>query len=205
MMLTRRLQNFLEGVFHLPQLGSVEWKEMEIKYDQHQQDLKQRFPVRYFLTFTVIDNYLYPIEKTIDDAYWWVRYHTTDRYHYLDLRQPKRLNHFSNPDGYSYGYQDIDRRMLYAMFNLLCQFVEHELSTVYISPEALQRDASLQFQYDRCVEIKALYRYWKVERQELHRQIDMAQEERMELQNQFDAKEDEMLMRLLKVRRFLWS
>jgi hypothetical protein len=55
-------------------------------------------------------------KKIPGNIWWWVRYHTTDRYHILDLRHK----------GYPYGWRDVPEKMEMALFALLVDFVEKE-------------------------------------------------------------------------------
>lgn len=219
------IKSSLEKLFRLPSPpASYDWDTMFEDEEKRQKELSARYPVRYFLAYTVFDRLLFPVERRVSNAYWWVRYHTTHRYHFLDLRQPETINHFKNHDHYAYGYSDVQQRMLYAMFNLLCHFVEKELPHVDVDAASLVDRPELQEQYNFCVEVKALYHYWKIDRHDLQREYDMVLyewskmhhsnndeardalwKEVDELEKKVNNTEDEMSMRLLKIRRHLWS
>lgn len=55
----------------------------------------------------------------IDDAYQWVRYRTYNRFHCVNMGETLKP-----------GYYDIDIRMLHANFTLLCSYVEKEMDII---------------------------------------------------------------------------
>lgn len=127
-------------------------------------------------------------------------------------------------------WTDKDHVMLQACFQLLVDFIEQE------KPQAI-----IDYRHDRrhrmqWCELQALYRYWKVERPRMQREVDRAlsrwsakyryrlepnpdgQSSRMvvlsqdkaagrrhwRLERRFEKQEDEMLRRLIAIRRHLW-
>ena len=56
----------------------------------------------------------YNLGRWINNAYWWVRHRTVDRYNIVHIKSLKP------------GYYDTDTRLLHSMFDLLVEFVEHE-------------------------------------------------------------------------------
>jgi hypothetical protein len=222
--------------FHLPgpkDLGmsnsntSMPWKHFsntnEPDWDDYYAKLAELYPVKFFLTSTLPGLIRYTWLRwagwKLRDAYWWVRYHTINKYHMLDLRQPD----------YKYGYLEPDTKMLYAMFNLLNEAVD--TGHLYIPSEDEIQDAedyerhALQCQRDEYLEVKAIHHWWNVERLEEHKaekdlldrwhtlfSIDRSSTEAKQLHEQLSEmetlhhqKEEEMTIRLMKVRRHLWS
>jgi hypothetical protein len=177
---------------------------------------------------SIKNNVMRAVKKFISDSHYWVMSHTIRRYHILDLRQPK--NNISNEDNYDWGWQDIDRRMLFAIFNLLNEFVKYEMPYRYIpSEEDVADDPSLKEQRDSCLEVLAIHKWWNEDRKrdaviiekalEVWWKIgggikninnhsieaDSAHREWMRLNDDFNKKEDNMIMRLMMVRRSLWT
>lgn len=111
----------------------------------------------------------YPIHRASWWAWDWLRYHTTHRFHKLDLR--------SAGDDYRYGYLDRDHAMLLACFKCLCEFVEVEMDIV-----------NWEYKRDVEAEIQTLYLWWTKER----------------LCADYE-KDNEMLLRLIKIRGHLWT
>jgi hypothetical protein len=117
-------------------------------------------------------------------AYWpakiwyWFRCHTFTRYHALDMR-----NRF-----YYWGWQDRCDLLLYASFNLLCQFIEEEHPPKEIDGE---ENAHWNKAYN---EMYVLYNWWKTERKEYHNNM----------RKEGEDKDQEMLHRLVEIRQFLW-
>lgn len=120
---------------------------------------------------------------------YWLRTHTINRYHLLDLR---------GQGDYTWGYLDPCHKMWLACFAILCDFVENESPTVGLNgidayyklgptgrPLQIQdgspskeRDwwehekESILAQVAREKEIRAVYEWWKNGRAEEHRKLD---------------------------------
>lgn len=141
----------------------------------------------------------------IRGVYHWVRCHVWNRYHIIDLRR--------HGDGeYRWGWIDRDWAMYLACFHLLCDFVENEDPEVgtrtldSYRPDWVKNDSEwlgveqVQAQIDDDAEIRALYDWWKRGRAEDHKRYE-ASDWSYKVREELDAKDDEMLMRLMKVRR----
>jgi hypothetical protein len=141
---------------------------------------------------------------------YWLRCKTFTRYHIINI---------SGQDGYKWGWIDRDHAMYLACFKLLTEFVELEDPTVGLRTEVdyrgdLDEKEWLEFhrpsiipQLEREVEVRALYNWWKAARKQewdacyaLKRGTEMYDE-----MNRLEEKDEEMLMRLMKVRRSLWT
>lgn len=198
--------------------------------------IKREYPIKYFFASTMasffmkrynkISNYVYEI-------FYYLKCHfkRSHQYHKLDLSQPKMItviendgsvNKINNEDYYSYGWLDVDVRMMYAIFNLLNSYVENELKI--ITEEDIAKDPSfISYKKDQ-EEIIAIHHWWNVERkvlqQENHNLTDKwyflseakrkdaaqrASKEVQDFETAFNNKTDEMIDRLMKIRRKLWS
>lgn len=161
------------------------------------------------------------IKRKINDAIWWVKHRTTHRYHIIDI---------SGQDGYDRGWIDRDHAMYLACFKILCDFVELEDPDIgnrtlanYTSenykPEGDEL-AALEAQIADEKEIRYLYDWWTTGRRYLHekarKQLDAAGpgiekyktpefEAWCKEMDRLDAMDEEMLARLMKVRRRLWT
>jgi hypothetical protein len=147
---------------------------------------------------------------------YWLRCHTVDRYHVINI---------SGQDGYEWGWIDRDRAMYLACFKCLVEYVELEKPGEVIDWES-DEDHSRAWK-----EIQDLYHWWKTGRAKEHAEHDALvdawrksypggdpefrvkdgryQDERwvtwLKRSTELEEKDDEMLMRLMKVRRFLWT
>ena len=117
----------------------------------------------------------------LQHKYWWVKDRTWKRQHLLDLRD--------EGNNYSAGYCDIREKVLLANFKLLRTFVEQEI-------QRIDWDDTAEYQKVRA-EIDALYHWWTVERP--GKITDFIYDANWE------AQEEEMLLRLIKVRAYLWT
>lgn len=189
-------------------------------WEDYYADLKKAYPIRYFFAETLADFLRFkvwaPIVKPFKDFKYWFVSHVVPsrRYHMLDLRQP---------NGYRYGWQDTDRRMLYANFNLLNEFVKHEMEDFYCPTPDECSDEGSRIQRNTYFEIHEIHNWWNVERQKELNAIDKLTndwwkakkaidpraselfDELQSLKQKYDEKEEEMLIRLIKVRKSLWT
>ena len=144
---------------------------------------------------------------------YWLRCHTFTKYHIINI---------SGQDGYKWGWIDRDHAMYLACFKLLTEFVELEDPTVgqrtlddYRGEPGVIDDAeweqyhkpSIVPQLEREVEVRALYDWWKTTRkQEWDACYAMKSGQPMyDEMDRLEEKDEEMLMRLMKVRRTLWT
>jgi hypothetical protein len=143
----------------------------------------------------------------------------------LDLRQPHKAGGLPNIDNYRYGWRDVPEKMLYAMFNLLGEYFLEEPTDLrkWHTPEEIEADAGMKQQQHNLDEARAIHKWWTVERNEEMTAIqDMtmkwhdAREVRDphaeeywkqlgQMKDDFEAKTDEMIGRLMLIRRSLWT
>lgn len=141
------------------------------------------------------------VVEAVQNAWYWVRCHTYNRYHVINV---------SGEDGeYDWGWQDADHRMLLACFKLLREFVEQEdpgvgLRTVedYLGAgEPLDSDIALSVrkQVARERRVRELYVWWTATRPRLHRLSDGS--DTVELYEQ----DQRRLHQLVELRGGLWT
>ena len=206
----------------------------ETTWEDYEEKLAQLYPVRFFLAYTLttfFQDLWRDVTRPFKNAYWYVRHHTIDCYHWLDLRQPKgRWGGW----GYNYGYCEVGQQIEYAIVNIFVRFVEDALTYSYFVPSeeeaAKDNDQDLDHQYtgfkrqlDDYKEMMAIYQWITKERcaeQQEHddkltqwsdaRQVFAANErvlweELQALEERNDAKLEEMLARILKIRNRMWT
>jgi hypothetical protein len=204
-------------------------------WEDYYEEIAQKFPIRNFFGITLPDFIKYKIWFRIwvpyNTLYQYLVSHLvpSQRYHMLDLRQPCDKNQAVNFDCYRYGWVDVPERMLYAMFNLLDKYIEenpYALSYEYSQWE-VENTPDLQHGYELQQETKAILHWWKVERKESLLNLEKMSKELVELADNKDklspgeysekctryhqakedleTKADEMLIRLIKIRRELWT
>jgi hypothetical protein len=232
---------FLRKLFHLPgpkELGrsssnalpSREFTPESTEYcwEDWNQEVKEKFPIRYFFAETLADFVHYKIwftiAKPISDTHYWLVSHIVPkrRYHMLDLRQPD--NGKGDDDVYRYGWRDVPEKMLFAIFNLLDQFVREELPNKYFpTEEEASKDEFLQIQRNNCLEAQAIHHWWTIDRKLANKKINdlrvawskahrarlpEAKEmliELRKLEEEFEKTTEEMIARLMKIRLTLWT
>jgi hypothetical protein len=234
----------LRKIFKLPNPVQLGWSDSNFLEDEEWSDnpkgktwqdwhrtVKKMHPVKYFITETFGDFLRYKIWLRLtrpfkDFHYWFVsNLIPSRRYHMLDLRQPCSKNKNSNRDCYQYGWRDVPEKMLYAMFNLLGEYLNEEPHDVadWSTPEEISNYAGLKEQQNNLIEARAIYHWWTVERhEERSRYYDMLNawsnarktkdpkkeeywKQMRKLDDDFEAKTDEMILRLMKIRRTLWT
>lgn len=100
--------------------GDYTWEDFD-------ESVKKKCPIR-FKIHRLFSNAVDVICRILSDIPYWLRTHTYNRYHIVDIRQPK-----NSPDEYSYrwGYIDDSRAIVLANFTILCNFVENEFMPQY--------------------------------------------------------------------------
>lgn len=195
-------------------------------WEKFHKEMKQTYPIKFFIFHTMSRWFSYQWGK-VDRLLYKIKCHTLKkyRYHLLDLRQPKETDEF---DTYRFGWIDSDNQMLLALFNILINFCEKEQNiSEYIN--LLKKENNKDgFCWDEQIkayeEIQSIYTYWKtdrkVERSNVDKLLDecygrgksmhdpaleFKKTELTRLEEQFDTKEDEMLHRLINVRKYMWT
>jgi hypothetical protein len=198
-------------------LRDLLFEDSEGKYtwEDWREEVKRDYPIRYFLNRTLpyfFNSCIYPFTF----VYNFLKYNLCPkhRYHILDLRQPK-----AQCDTYRWGYSDPRERMLYACFNLLKELVERELSPIETTISNCEKrvgeckdEDEKNILFDQLLyfkEINSLYEWWKdvrkVEYEEKEIMYDLDKNKWMEASQRFEEKEQEMFMRLAKIREYLWT
>lgn len=217
--------NALQSREFSPDCDGYTWEDWDV-------EVKRLHPIKYWIAETAGDFIRYkiwlPVWRPIENARYWLVSHLVPsrRYHFLDLRQPRKSGDIPNLDCYRWGWTDVPEKMLYAMFNLLGEYLnKEEPSDVskWYSMEEINADPCLKSQHESLEEAKAIYHWWTVGRKlELDENSKLltlwsnAKKNRSpdtkefwdKLQESDKAKEekvDEMAIRLLKIRKCLWT
>lgn len=162
--------------------GDYTWGDWE-------KEVRAKYPVRYFFNETFRHWFVVNIVKRISHFFYWFRSVTYKRYHVLDLRQPKDDTGLEDHnDSYRWGYLDWDRKILFACFNVLVDYVDHlnkidyHFGTNDKDLAALKQniieasDVEKGLYEDKLLflnELKELYSYWKIERKEQYKKEDL--------------------------------
>jgi hypothetical protein len=200
----------------------------ETTWEDYEERLAREYPVRYFIASTVPDFFSNLWRKLIRKpvaVVFWLKCHLIPRhrYHLVDVRQPK--DPVSGEPGYSHGWLDADWKIVYALMNILVDFIENEHKYVPTKEEA-ESDPSFKSQLDAYNEMMAIYRFWTVEQYEMNakatelqdawwscrrnRSLDDEESRKLyDAMNEYDAMRDaklnEMLHRLIDVRGSMWT
>lgn len=116
-------------------------------------DWKDRFWSWYYNKVKWKLQYKWPF-KQLGEACYWLRTHTYNRYHMLDIRNKR--------NGYEWGWMDRCEGIVFANFAILVDFVEKEKPFVHVDW------TSDDDHINAAKEIRDLYRWWKVERKRDH-------------------------------------
>lgn len=163
----------------------------------------------------------------LGDIWYWIRCHTYDRFHIIDLRDR------GEGHGYKWGWMDRDHQMLIACFTLLRDFVEKEDPDVgLVGPEAYfeaghvyqeGEQEAVEQQISHGKEIRELYEWWVEGRAKEHAEVSAMIADTTGFENgldivkhpnfdewakrdeELDAKDDAQLLRLIKIRGHLWT
>lgn len=190
--------------------------------------VKEMHPVKYWLAETAPDfvryNVWLPVARPVENARYWLVSHLVPsrRYHMLDLRQSCK----DSQDCYRYGWADVPEKMLYAMFNLLGEYLDKEQPVdlaLHYTHEQIEDDPYLKAQQEAFEEAQAIYYWWTVTRHEEAARCDKlfddylaarkskaANRDFLQISHRTEEKmnEDkveEMISRLMMIRRTLWT
>lgn len=243
----KKFKKFLHKHFGLPtpvELGRSERNSLPMKdfcepddytWESWNKEVKAKYPVRFFFLETFRHWFVVHVTMQVSHFFYWFKSMTYRRYHMLDLRQPK-----GSYEDYTWGYLDPDRAMLFAMFNILVKHVDYlNESKWHYGPneetfEKLKQDIietvspEEKLLYEEKLkylkELKALYDYWTIEREEdckkrdklltdwsKHRTDDKVKgddsrwEALRKAEEELEKTEELMLFRLLSIRGHLWT
>jgi len=225
--------NLIARMLHIPtpmELGKSESNALpsrffpnddkdEYTWEDYDMEMRVKYPIRWFLTRTIPTwwrRYVWGTYAPLERFRYWVVSNTIHRYHMLDLRQP---------GGYRYGWLDSDSQILYANFNILENFYKNELGslcTEFSEEEAKEEYAKQQLEFIE--DVKKLHHYWTVDRPAFQKLIEaaasdacvarkaknFAKSEEMyktleKSQQNFDDLETTMLMKLINIRKQMWT
>lgn len=225
--LGRSKRNALPMKFHADD-GDYTWEDWEI-------EVKKDYPVRYFIGKTVPRQLHRKIINPVDNFFYWLRTNTINKYHLLDLRQPKT----DTKDDYKWGWIDECDKLILANFSVLRDYMKdyHANKSFVYGPDeesirllekelidsenkSGSKDIGIREQIKHLKEIKNIWEYWIFDRKILLKNIDKAlknwaetpkgtiKEKRYDilkqLEEDFDILEEDMLIRLIRVRKSLW-
>lgn len=235
----------LKSLIRLPSPVDLGWSSVNALEDEDWSDdpqgktwqdwhrhVKELHPVKYWfretLTGFVKRKIYWPIKHPVEKAHYWLVSHVvlSRRYHMLDLRQLHHHEHCHPHKCYHYGWVDVPDKMLFAIFNLLGEYLNgekpYDLSQHY-SKEQIDSDGGMKNQQANLEEAKAIYHWWTVGRDqavdsrnwylnrwsEAKKNKDPRKEyywdKMKDLDAKFEEKDDEMIARLMRIRRTLWT
>jgi len=189
-----------------PDVRGYTWEDYNI-------DIRILYPIRNFLfntfSFWFKAKFIWPIKR----GWYWFKHRVVLRTHMLDLRQPK-----DGCDGYRHGYCDPRQCVLYACFNSLVMLVEKEYGGVENIILEDDNEFAVDWNHARS-EMKELYFYWTIgrhkEQKATHALYDAyiadslhlksLREEWLKAEDAREKHEQEMLVRLVKIREYMWT
>ena len=179
-------------------------------WEDWRRDMKRIKPMRYFC-FETLPNFFNRIYYKINNFLYYVKSNTYKKQHFLDLRQPKDSQIELE---YRYGYCDVRQKMIYANFNLLCEFVEKS----YKGTRGIQKRINwLKENHPCCVEeisflnkVIDLYYWWKFDIQikysELYSSTNKVDcDSHCEIQDSLEIEITQKLVEMLSLREHFWT
>lgn len=189
-------------------------------WEKRDQELRKKYPVRYFLFNTVpdgIDMFFHrTVVRPLHDLKWAI----------LHRLHPKHQYNVLKPRSLKPGYYDSDTRILHACMDELSEFVEWNERNDWIDWAG---DDKHKIAW---IEMKAIYKWWNKDRAKMEEKADLAirkwhdayteeggfdrtknlskranrlSDEHQRLEDLIVATDEDMLIRLMKIRRFLWT
>ena len=203
----------------------------ELTWEDWRERVQKEYPIKYMLSEDLMPWLRKKYKQYINEPIYWIKCHTISKYkyHLIDIREPLKDNFGFPPtkETYRYGWIDADTKMIFALFKIFNDFVEKEMKDWYIpSDEDIQTDVHLITQRNTYLEIKAIhYRYnierkrnekisddllsaWSHSRNDTNERSPLSNKLWNDLKNQDEInkkREEEMIERLLKIRKNLWA
>lgn len=194
--------------------------EEQYTWEDWEREMRVAHPIRYFLSETLPRRCSVWWRTFVTEPIYWLQCHILPsyRFHMLDLRNP-------GPGiDYTYGYRDPVWVLMAACFVVLRIYIEDEEPSdpaLHWTAEEIAADVSLSSQKAHYDEAMTIYNWWMVDRlvaeQEEHRLFLLTKtattpEEHREYTRVWldytravEVREDEMLLRLIRIRHSLWT
>jgi hypothetical protein len=202
-------------------------------WEDWHETIKKKYPIRYFFaeTFPLFlkRKIWWKISFPANKFYYWVmcHIHPEHKFHLLDLRQP--IDNKYNIDRYRYGWIDIPHKMLFAMFNLLKEYIDSDPYDISsdLSMDIINADSAYKEQYEKLKEAKDLLYWWEVTRKNdyallddmrttwsiMHKNKEARQngsadkllDAIRDYESSLEKTAEEMLIRLVKIRSFMFD
>ncbi len=222
----------LKKTFGLPTVVDLGWSDSNAlpmrrfqpgvqgwTWEDYHEEMKVKYPIRYFFFETFVRWFSVHVTMPLEHAKWYVRDNLVRRTHMLDLRQTSWVD---GCDDYSGGYIDPLNEILYACMNSLNRFISEThgvkhadwlAKTLAEKPVDDPSRGVLEDNYAMYTEAIAIHKWWNIDRKSdfmrMSNTDDYTSPEASKATfarwDAFEAKEDEMLVRLMKIRRGLWS
>ena len=191
-------------------------------WEEYYKKCRELHPIKWKLSETIKYFTRWPRVK---DAFYWLRTHTYNRYHILDLRDAEP----ENKDGYKWGWIDRTNALPLAAFLVLRKFVEEErpwncsecIKKLEVDGDENGELLHLYNQQKDYEEIMSLYNWWVKDRLEENERFeknindyyddwkkDPTEDNKQKWFHAEDARnrrEEEQLIRLVKIRNCLWT
>lgn len=173
-MIKYKKQNFVQKMFNwrVPNALPISFlsKENEYTWEAWDKEMKSKFPIRYFL-FEIMPDFIFGIKRSLNNKIYEFKSKLFLKQHLLDIRQPK-CGYYQ----YRYGYCDMVEKLIFANFNMLCEFVEKE----YKGLDGIKDRIEFLSDKPECVdEIKflnkviELYNWWRIDLPKTQLEFDM--------------------------------
>lgn len=179
-------------------------------WDKWENDKKSKYPIRFFLFEDLPVYFSVYIKRPIKDLYWYIRHRTFDRYHVIKTNLEP-------------GYYDVDTLMLESCFKLLERFVDEEDGLNFIdwswNEDHKNIEKEIVFLLNWYRGRKERERIWDANnptpefRNEFKNikiwgyitpEFSEWAKKRNEAEIKWQEEDTEMMIRLVKIRKFLW-
>jgi hypothetical protein len=175
-------------------------KEGEYTWEDWHEEMKKKFPYKYFVYETIPDHFSYIFNK-IDRKLYWVKSVTYKNQHLLDLRQSE-----GSAYEYKFGYSDPRQKFIYAVFAILELYVQEHRGIDGLKKRLAWQKTSDEPQekwieaYTVFIEI---YNWWKEELPIKVKELD--RNFSFELENSIEKEINEKIKQLTDYREYLWT
>lgn len=155
------------------------------------------------------------VKQKMEKVLWWFRYRFDPRHRYHVINT---MDKWGKLNGVTYGWEEVDHQMMYACFKLLVNYVEKQIPFTIIDFDYDEQHKALK------KDILDLYGWWTVTRPKERKEVSEGWSKipktypeggvwrphpdaktLLDREAELDKKDDEMLEKLVKIRRSLWT
>jgi hypothetical protein len=179
-------------------------KENDYTWSAWRNEMKQDYPIKYFIYETFTTWFRRKITKPISDFKYYIVSHTIRKYHMLDMRNKE--------NDYAFGWIDCDAQLLYASMAIMENFIiEQDTPSrlIWLKEELVKDPNCEEFNWNDkikfCEDLLAIQKWWRVERPKNTELSFSGPEYGLDFDEKCRKEDDDMMKKLIDIRAGMWT